>query len=46
LLDEDGYEIDSEDDEDLVEEAMAEAADIDPYSRISIERRYRQLLNY
>lgn len=39
LLDEDGYEIDSADDDEVVEEAIAEAAEIDPYSRISIERK-------
>lgn len=39
LIDEYGYEFDSEDDDDQLEEVMAAAADANPYSRISIERR-------
>lgn len=38
LIDEDGYSIDSDDDEDRVRDAVATAADADPYSSIRLER--------
>lgn len=38
LIDEDGYDIDSDDNEEHVQEAMAAAADANPYSSIQLER--------
>ncbi|TFB07794.1 hypothetical protein CCMA1212_000725 [Trichoderma ghanense] len=37
LVDEDGYELDSDDDEARVEEAMLSAAELDPYANIRLE---------
>ncbi|CAN8098045.1 unnamed protein product [Discula destructiva] len=37
LVDEDGYDIDSDDDEERVQDAIAAAADNDPYSTIRLE---------
>lgn len=37
LIDEDGYDIDSADDEEQVQEAIASAAEVDPYSSIHLE---------
>lgn len=39
LIDDEGYEIDSDDNEDRVQEAIADAADANPYSAIHLERR-------
>lgn len=39
LVDEDGYDIDSDDDEERVQDAIAVAAESDPYSSIRLERR-------
>lgn len=39
LVDEDGYEVDSEDDEERIEEAMASAAELNPYANVRLERR-------
>ncbi|ROW08267.1 hypothetical protein VMCG_03134 [Cytospora schulzeri] len=38
LIDEDGYSIDSDDDEDRVRDAVATAAEADPYSSIRLEQ--------
>jgi hypothetical protein len=38
LIDEDGYDIDSEDDEEQVQEAIASALEENPYSSIRLER--------
>jgi hypothetical protein len=38
LVDEDGYEFDSDDDEARIEEAMLSAAELDPYANIRLER--------
>ena len=38
LIDEEGYEIDSDDDEERVQEAVASAMEENPYSSIHIER--------
>ena len=38
LVDEDGYDIDSDDDEDQVQDALAAAMDENPYSSIHLER--------
>lgn len=38
LIDEDGYDIDSDDDEERIQEAIAAAAEADPYSSIHLER--------
>lgn len=38
LIDEDGYSIDSDDDEQHVQDAVAAAAESDPYSSIHLER--------
>lgn len=40
LIDEDGYEVDSDDDEDRIEDAMASAAELDPYANIRLERAF------
>jgi hypothetical protein len=37
LLDDEGYEIDSDDDPDRVEDAIAAAAEFDPYANIRLE---------
>ncbi|TVY78131.1 Transcriptional regulatory protein RXT2 [Lachnellula suecica] len=37
LIDDDGYEVDSDDDDERAQAAMAAAADIDPYSEVKIE---------
>jgi hypothetical protein len=42
LVDEDGYGVDSEDDEERVENAMISAAELNPYANIRIERRFYQ----
>lgn len=38
LIDEDGYSIDSDDDDQQIQDAVAAAAESDPYSSIHIER--------
>ena len=38
LVDDDGYEIETDDDEDRVQEAVAAAADLNPYAGIRLER--------
>ena len=38
LLDEEGYEIDSDDDDERVQEAVASAMEENPYSTIHLER--------
>ena len=38
LFDEDGYEVDSDDDQPRIEEAMASAAELNPYANIRLER--------
>ncbi|PSR76631.1 RXT2-like protein [Coniella lustricola] len=38
LVDEDGYDIDSDDDEERIQEAVAAAAETDPYSSIRLEQ--------
>lgn len=38
LVDDDGYEFDSDDDDARVEEAMLSAAELDPYANIRLER--------
>jgi hypothetical protein len=38
LIDDEGYGVDSDDDEERVQEAIAEAAEADPYSSINLER--------
>jgi hypothetical protein len=38
LVDDEGYGVDSDDDEERVQEAMAEAAEADPYLSINLER--------
>ena len=40
LVDEDGYDIDSDDDEGQVQEAVAAAVEGNPYSSIRLERAY------
>ncbi|KAF4125593.1 RXT2-like, N-terminal [Geosmithia morbida] len=37
LVDWEGYEVDSDDDDDRIEEAMASAAELDPYANIRLE---------
>lgn len=37
LVDWEGYEVDSEDDEERIEEAAASAAELDPYANIRLE---------
>lgn len=39
LIDEDGYEVDSDDDEEKVQAAMAAAAEIDPYFEVKLESK-------
>lgn len=39
LIDDDGYEVDSDDDDERAQAAMAAAADIDPYSEVKIESK-------
>lgn len=39
LIDEDGYSIDSDDDDQHVQDAVAAAAEADPYSSIHLERK-------
>jgi hypothetical protein len=41
LIDEDGYDIDSGDDEEQVQEAIASAMEENPYSSIRLERASR-----
>ncbi|KAB5542864.1 RXT2-like protein [Coniochaeta sp. 2T2.1] len=43
LIDDEGYEIDSDDDQDRVQEAMADAADANPYSSIHLEQIFAPL---
>ncbi|OIW24858.1 rxt2-like protein [Coniochaeta ligniaria NRRL 30616] len=43
LIDDEGYEIDSDDNEDRVQEAMADAADTNPYSAIHLEQIFAPL---
>jgi hypothetical protein len=38
LVDDDGYEVDSEDDDERADAAIAAAAEFDPYSEVKIER--------
>jgi len=38
LVDEDGYEVDTDDDDERAEAAIASAAEFDPYSDVKIER--------
>ncbi|KAK0765219.1 hypothetical protein N5P37_002697 [Trichoderma harzianum] len=40
LVDEDGYEFDSDDDESRVEEAILSAAELNPYANIRLERTF------
>jgi hypothetical protein len=46
LIDEDGYEIDSDDDPDRVEDAVAAAAEFDPYANVRLERRCPRSTTY
>lgn len=39
LIDEDGYDIDSDDDDDRVQDAVTAAAEANPYATIHLERR-------
>jgi hypothetical protein len=39
LIDDEGYAVESDDDEERLQEAMAEAAEANPYSSIHLERR-------
>jgi hypothetical protein len=39
LVDEDGYEVDSEDDDERAQAAMAAAAEFDPYADVKIESK-------
>ena len=39
LVDDEGYEVDSDDNEDRIQEAMASAMEDNPYSSIRLERR-------
>jgi hypothetical protein len=41
LIDEDGYEIESDDDQERVQEAIAAAEDENPYASIHLERVYQ-----
>ncbi|CCF35885.1 hypothetical protein CH063_07576 [Colletotrichum higginsianum] len=38
IVDEEGYEIDSDDDEERIQEAVSSATELDPYANIRIER--------
>lgn len=38
LIDDEGYEIDSDDDPDRIEDAVAAAAEFDPYANLRLER--------
>lgn len=40
LVDDDGYEFDSDDDDNRVQEAMLSAAELDPYANIRLERMF------
>lgn len=40
LVDDDGYEFDSDDDDARVEEAMLSAAELNPYANIRLERTF------
>jgi hypothetical protein len=40
VLDDEGYELDSDDQDERVQEAMTAAADANPYSSICIERMF------
>ena len=40
LVDEDGYEVDSEDDDERAQAAIAAAAEFDPYADVKIESKY------
>lgn len=42
LVDDDGYEFDSDDDDARVEEAILSAAELDPYANIRLERMFRE----
>lgn len=46
LIDEDGYDIDSDDDEERVQDAIAVAAENDPYSTIRLERMSSRIANH
>lgn len=37
LLDDEGYEVDSEDDDERIEDAMIAAAELNPYANIRLE---------
>ena len=39
LVDEDGYEVDSGDDDDRIEDAMASVAELNPYANVRIESK-------
>lgn len=39
IVDDEGYEIDSDDDEERIQEAVSSATDLDPYANIRIERQ-------
>jgi len=43
LIDKDGYEVDSEDDEERVQEAIATAMEENPYASVHIERWFPSL---
>jgi hypothetical protein len=40
LIDEDGYEVDSDDDDERAQAAIAAAAELDPYADVKIERTF------
>jgi hypothetical protein len=42
LVDDEGYEIDSDDDPDRIEDAVAAAAEFDPYANLRLERTSRR----
>lgn len=46
LVDDDGYEFDSDDDDARVEEAMLSAAELDPYANIRLERTFREKIRW
>ena len=45
LVDEDGYDLDSEDDDEHIQEVEAAAAEENPYSSIHLERMFSTLQN-
>ena len=42
LIDEEGYEVDSEDDDQRAQAAVTSAAEFDPYADVKIECKYKQ----